>query len=306
MERQVRCFLSIGEYLDNLVFLYFKAQEILKKHPEVVLAWSLSDLHREIEKWSKVLYGQAQEPQSLVVAWRLRRNCNFKAQDLPACALDLGEIWVPDVHMLASQPELNAVQLWRRYNGLEYFKEKDRRLLVVGPGQQQLSCGQYEVVDLSECEINLIEQVQDFMMEELADSIAIEACPTSNIYVGRLKQIAEHPVFRWDPPDSVEIANKAKFNRHGLRSSAMRVCLNTDDPGLMPTSISHEHWLLRGAAPPELADHVLETWQKRLQFCGRDLFDKTHQKWHPSEEKLLPQLERELGPQRGATSSLSS
>lgn len=296
MGRQVRCFLTVGGYLDNLVFLYFKAQEIQKKHPEVVLAWTLSDLYTEVKKWSAILYGHVQEPQTLVDAWRFRRNCYFKAQDLPACALDLGKVWVPDADTFSRQPESDAVKLWRRYHSLEDFKEKDRRVLVVSPGQQELSCGQYEVVVLSEYEIALVEQVQDFMMQELAESIAIEACPTSNIYVGRLKQIAEHPVFRWDPPDSAEIQHEAKFNRHALRSSAMRVCLNTDDPGLMPTSISHEHWLMQGAAPSGLGDEVLETWKERLRQCGRDLFDEAHQQWHPSDEKLLAQMESVFAP----------
>jgi len=296
MQRQVRCFLSVGAYLDNLVFLFFKAQAIQTKHPKVVLAWPIPDLCSAIEKWSTTLYGQAQEPQTLVDAWRYRRNCYFKAQDLPACALNLGMIWVPDADKFARQPESDAVRLWRRYHSMENLNEKDRRLIIVGPGQQQLSCGQYEVVEFSQREIDLVEQVQDFLMEELAENIAIEACPTSNIYVGRLKRIAEHPIFRWDPLAPIESQDATKFNRHGLRFSAMRVCLNTDDPGIMPTSISHEHWLLRRAAPPGIDDEVLNIWQERLRQCGRDLFDKAHQRWHPSEEKLLPQLERTIGP----------
>lgn len=92
----------------------------------------------------------------------------------------------------------------------------------------------------------------------------------------------------------IESQDATKFNRHGLRSSPMRVCLNTDDPGIMPTSITHEHWLPRRAAPAGIEDEEINIWQGRLRQYGLDLFDKAHQKWYPSVEKMLPRLKKNL------------
>lgn len=297
MARQGRSCISSGNYLDNITFMYHMATLMQAKHDTLVLAYPLEELSLQLYDWSSTLYGKPSAPHDLIQAWLWRRNSSFYNRDLQVCAVYPGKHWLPDGDELIRQTDSNAWHLWRNYCSGMHLESRDKNMLVVGPGQATLSCLKSEVVEFSDKEIALVDQIQDFLMEELNHlGITIEACPTSNIYVGRLTRISEHPVFRWVPPETTQLdPGPNGVNRHNLRSNPLSVCVNTDDPGLMPTSIAHEHWLLKRAAP-SVAPQVLDKWGFDLQECGKKLFNDTHLAWSPSDNSLLPDLERDLGP----------
>ncbi len=108
--------------------------------------------------------------------------------------------------------------------------------------------------------------------------LVIEANPTSNVYIARLNKHAEHPVFRWYPPDESLLLPGAKHNPYGLRRGPIRVCINTDDPGIMPTTLRTEFALLREAALEHGVTRThAENWLERLRQFGVDEFRQKHQ-----------------------------
>lgn len=75
-----------------------------------------------------------------------------------------------------------------------------------------------------------------------------------------------------------EYHDKAIYNRFGLRSGVMPVCVNTDDLGIFPTTLSNEFELLKIAA----RDHhgfgwqEVEHWADEIRRFGVKQFYRTH------------------------------
>ena len=135
---------------------------------------------------------------------------------------------------------------------------------------------------MSKAELLLIEAVQDFLIEKYSEKqIVIEACPTSNIYIGRLFKYSEHPIFRFCPPNRQWLENGKMFNKHGIRKGPIKVCVNTDDAGLMPTTIENEHRILKEVAQKhfEVSDFDAENWIQHVRLVGTDTFSLNHLAW---------------------------
>ncbi|MCV5690354.1 hypothetical protein OFN32_39720, partial [Escherichia coli] len=71
---------------------------------------------------------------------------------------------------------------------------------------------------LSDCESSddllLMAAIQDYLLTEYdSRGIIIEANPTSNLYIARLREYQEHPIFRWCGPESVLLNEGNKYNR---------------------------------------------------------------------------------------------
>ena len=135
---------------------------------------------------------------------------------------------------------------------------------------------------VSAAELDLYEAIQDLQMEKYAaQEIIIEACPTSNIYIGRFQYYHEHPIFRWNPPEQDWLKDGGKFNRFGLRRGSVTVCVNTDDAALMPTTIQNEHRVLHKAAIEhyEVGINKAEDWIERIRCKGVDIFRSNHLDW---------------------------
>ena len=131
----------------------------------------------------------------------------------------------------------------------------------------------------SPAELEFLHALQDYLLDQYdRQGILIEANPTSNVYIARLNGYHEHPIFRWAPPDESVLRPGGEHNRHGLRRGPMRVLVNTDDPGIMPTTLRTEYALLREAAIDlGISRTVAETWLERLRELGVDQFLRNHQ-----------------------------
>ena len=102
--------------------------------------------------------------------------------------------------------------------------------------------------------------------------------PSSNVFIGRIADMSEHPCMRWRPPRQ-ELLNKGgRFNRFGLRRGPVRLCLNTDDPGVFPTTIINEHLQVRHAAQEcfMLSQFEADAWIDRIRAIGISVFDQAH------------------------------
>jgi hypothetical protein len=128
-------------------------------------------------------------------------------------------------------------------------------------------------------EVEFMHALQDWLIDHLdRNGIVIETNPTSNVYIGRFTCHAEHPIFRWYPPDEQTLKPGGPNNLYGLRRGPFKLCINTDDPGIMPTTLRTEYALLREAA---LAHGVSRTqaeeWLERIRQFGLAQFHQKHE-----------------------------
>lgn len=282
---QGKIYLSLQELVDNFVWCYEQARRLDSN--ELPLRGVLTVLEVKIARWSAILYGETKSPDILHQAWKLRRNCPVSARDPLAMLAPSLQAWVPDAELLSHDADSEHVALWRQYVDPNQLPQRGMMICITD------ASGKYPALDwsqsgkevLSKPELELLTILQEAMMERLAQQdIAIEVCPSSNVYIGRVGGYAEHPVFRWHPPDPNTLQPGGLLNRYNLRTRPLRVCLNTDDPGLMPTSIAHEHRLLKDAARqlyPDLHEKVLDNWISALREAGLDIFNASHQSWMP-------------------------
>lgn len=128
-------------------------------------------------------------------------------------------------------------------------------------------------------ELEFIDALQDWLLDAYDQKgLMIEANPTSNVYIARLTNHAEHPVFRWYPPNDDWLKPGQRCNRFSLRRGPIKVCINTDDPGIMPTTLRTEFALLREAALEHgITRSDAESWLARLRALGLDEFAQKHQ-----------------------------
>ena len=252
-------------------------------------------------------------PEDLYQAWWLRRNClhrlgtvgdGWQVTSQERCAL-------PD-HQELSERRTLASQLyqarhdWRRAEEIacehagaqeqqdNRIRKYQERLVIVRMGDEAAAHGGFypkggtkvgrrgdenilEDVD-TPAELDFMHALQDWLLTEYDKlGLIIEANPTSNVYIARLKSHAEHPIFRWYPPDESALEYGAAANLYGLRRGPVRVLVNTDDPGIMPTTLRTEFLLLREAALElKVGRTVAERWLETLRQYGIEQFHRNH------------------------------
>jgi hypothetical protein len=130
----------------------------------------------------------------------------------------------------------------------------------------------------SKDELEMIEALQDKLITKYSEKgIIIEANPSSNSVIGDLS-LKYHPIFRWYPPTN-KILNE-KYNRFGLRKGPICVCINTDDPGVFPTTIQNEFDCIRETAIKKFCEcengidiMTIDKWIDDLRKAGVEIFD---------------------------------
>jgi len=281
--RQQRAYLTVGEHLDNLVWCHYQSLQITQFNSDFMAVTSL--LEYKINHWAGYLYDSSFKITDFYQAWLLRRNCP-KALALEELEDSLHwSDWLPDLSMINAKNTNNAKKLWEIYLNSDEPSLNSKRNHVISISCQPSNdntMGNYTkpLTDSTSIgELRLYDAIQDLMMEKYSkNGIVIEACPTSNLYIGRFKKYYEHPIFRWNPPNSDWLKNGEKFNRYGLRRGAIPVCVNTDDSALMPTTIANEHRILKETAINhyEVGACLAEEWIDRIRQKGVDVFLDNH------------------------------
>ncbi|UVM18417.1 hypothetical protein LOY42_09005 [Pseudomonas sp. B21-023] len=235
-------------------------------------------------------------PHTLHEAWRLRRNCfhmleqyrpNEPLDDKMRAALPDRDI-LGTVNFLRLNGQHNdpgaALLFWRRatlqthadYTPRMVHVRIQRHALVETPpmpGEQGLLLD-YETPE----ELEFMEALQDHLIESCDQrGIIFETNPSSNVYIARIGKHADHPIFRWNPPDESTLERGAIHNRFGLRRGPIRVTINTDDPGVIPTTLRTEYALLQEAAKSMgISRTRTEEWLERLRIYANDQFQRNH------------------------------
>ena len=190
--------------LDNMVWLYYKAQSLdieLSPKAKFYIDKVLTDM-------TQAIYGKIYSKEVCYHAWQLR-----------------GE----DPNVIVRENVEDAIAGWDKYalSGHVRFKNvsDEVRECVC---QYHLCRKEGDKMETREFEptlIPIIREIQERMMADLGQRhIAIETNPTSNVRIGDFYRYDQHPIFR--------------FKEH------LPISINTDDVGVFDTSQPNEYALL--------------------------------------------------------------
>jgi len=295
---QGQAMVSLEDHVDNLVWAWHFA----KTEPMLPYAANIAALYASAVRYlapyipwlnAPTPYTGAIDLQALYEAWEMRRNCRQLAINPERSELKM-KIAVPDQALLlnvSSGPE--HVRLFaRRLNWLD--PEQRNTLVRKAPAKHivQLTCSERNTLQMPHLqsalalftsvvtpfELEFMEALQDLLIERYRKiGLVFEVNPTSNRHIGALSDLKDHPIFRWAPPDGDLLAHGAGMNRFSLRHGALKVCVNTDDPGIMPTTLRTEFELLRRAAlDRRFARADVEVWLDDLREHGNAIFEACH------------------------------
>jgi hypothetical protein len=309
LDRHGEAVLSLDEHVDNLVWAWHHACEM---SPHLDLAAQIvPKLERTLRRLIPNISWLQQEStlptiEQLFDAWRLRRNCyHYVTYNNIAYFEDAKlKIAVPDRRDFGQDTKKTpspAAQLYlQRWRGLSIRRaglnnyasplesHEKQHLCKVRIRQSDHESdshyrteGDLNLITVTETsnEVLFMHALQDWLLDRYDRlGLVIEANPTSNVYIARLKCHSEHPVFRWYPPDENTLAKGAKNNLFGLRRGPIKFCINTDDPGIMPTTLRTEFALLREAAlTHEVSRTQAEQWLERIRLFGLEQFHQKHE-----------------------------
>ncbi len=283
--------LPVDEHLDNLVWAWYHACEMSAKLP--LAAQLIARLERRIARflpkatWNEA--GVTASPQDLHTAWELRRNCYYQVLNNPTRIYDgkLREA-APDYDRLMPARQGASGLPERLY--FQYHQEQKRakrfNVLISQPSGEPSLHSEPHTSDSSLLlhdfetaeDLEFMCAIQDHLLNKYdAMGLIIEANPSSNVYIARLENHSEHPIFRWYPPNESCLERGAQWNRFGFRRGPIKVLINTDDPGIMPTTLRTEFSLL-GEAAVDLgySRTCVEAWLERLREFGLDEFNRNH------------------------------
>ncbi|MFT4927369.1 MAG: hypothetical protein ACI8WB_003476 [Phenylobacterium sp.] len=245
-------------------------------------------------------------PAILFEAWQLRRNCHFVLQQQSSGFIkdSQTQVALPDFAKLnqgLDEEQNMATRLYlNRWQWQEQVRGKSgepkvgcnninpmKKVLIKLNANAHDSLGWQLTEDKtfglindqhSPEELTFFHALQDWLLDEYDQTgLIIEANPTSNVYIANVEQHNEHPVFRWYPPDQNTLKPKGDNNKFGLRRGPIKVCINTDDAGIMPTTLRTEFRLLQEAAIHHgVTRTTAEDWIERLRTFGIDEFNRHH------------------------------
>ncbi len=301
---QGQALLSVEEHVDNLVWAWHFASShpLQLPHAERIAA-HYEAVVRELKPhvpWLNVptAYEGALAMSTWYEAWTMRGNCRHLAPKEGQLPIDHKKITVavPDWQALQDlDTTVEHVRVARKR--INWFDPKKHpKLLKKAPElcNIQVTCSERDVLQLPQshpslnlftvlitpAELEFMEALQDLLIERYRhdNGLVFEVNPTSNRHIGTIGNLKDHPIFRWDPPNANLLAPGAAINRFSLRKGRLEVCVNTDDPGIMPTTLRTEFELLRHAALDRgFSAQTVDDWLERLRVQGHDLFDACHQ-----------------------------
>lgn len=289
VERHGDMILPVDEHLDNLVWAWYHACALSARLP--LATQIIPRLERRITQFLKhVAWNNGHldaTPQNLHTAWELRRNCPYQILSDTARIYDAKLLAAaPDYDRLVSGQQGDAgspERLYFQYQQRE-LASTPRNVLIRQPAgeapdnvptvRDTTLLHDFETAE----DLEFMCALQDYLLNKY-DSIGliIEANPSSNVYIARMENHSQHPIFRWYPPNESCLAPGAQWNRFGLRRGPIKVLINTDDPGIMPTTLRTEFALL-GEAAIDLgySRTGVEAWLERLREFGLDEFNRNH------------------------------
>lgn len=281
----------IARFASHIPWLNPQLTPLLARVP----AWPRSGAHTPAHDDAEHAGKKTPTPELLYQAWKLRRNCHGKLMDALQNPLiddrhaipDVDRLKHADAHRLSDSAEMIYLdrEVWLS-DQKTHLKQSvllgvDASCTVPRERERGVSGEQNEKLlydyDTPE-ELEFMNALQDYLTDAYdAKGIIIETNPTSNVYIARLDNYTEHPIFRWNPPELDCLQAGATHNRWGLRRGPISVLINTDDPGVMPTTLRTEFELVAEASVDlGFSRTSTDRWLNRIREFGMDQFRANH------------------------------
>lgn len=287
--------LDLDEHLDNIVWLWLRSDELGITGFDDVRKFLKGRALLLVEKlpWVDGYCGESAGKwtiEDLAHEWRLRRN-SFDHWTHMSCTGTVDrneeEALVPDAELLDKKTSRSATlffmrQRWLRDQSLGKrihgkllempkvsvsFEMKDSALISTAGLKIKIKSLIEEKCYLKQ--LNLLHTLQSALYNRYAlAKIQIETNPTSNVYIAAFSDYAQHPIFRWE---------NQRIDPKSILSEKMKVTVNTDDPGVLPTSLRLEYELMKEAALSlgRTEEEVL-SWISKLKLAGKEEFQDKH------------------------------
>lgn len=299
-ERQGDILLSASEHLDNLVWARYYANLMRHTSAKKKAQAALPLIAQRIEAiashvhWATGNPGEQKRPDILYKAWSYRDNCPFQVEAYKSSLLSDRKIKIGAPNYIElmegvlnsgeGPKSMSAEQVYFKRSSATLDETKKETTVMLRQRSHEKDTAHFDdklklLVDYdSDEELEFMYALQDYLLEKYRKKkLIIEVNPTSNLFISRLNDYGEHPIFRWSPPNAAMLSPGQKYNKYSLRKGAMAVTVNTDDPGIMPTTLRTEFNLLRDAAitlketPKSVAD-----WLSQIRTLGNQEFKEKH------------------------------
>jgi len=295
-----RVVLTVGEYMDNLLFLYFLFAS--QSNPPFIK----STIEEKVIELGNIVYGGLIEKtgknytiNDYIDAWLLRRNDPYvltelllsdnieDMEDISAIRKlmkENGEYTIRKTYQdgFARTYTCNAIpdfvqnrhedeEPLERYraaknnpNAFEIYWAQARKHYKIPKKRKEYYNGTVEF------EYDIYEYAQDLMMEKYiaGRDIVIEVMPTSNLLITPIRHYDEHPLLRLHPPQDI-IPNK-----FGLRNKKIKIVVATDNPGIQGTNLMMELHIVQNIVAKKYGKRVADEYILSLVEQANYLFDK--------------------------------
>lgn len=299
--------LTKGEYMDNLIFLYYIYS--MSENPP----YSLEEIRSIIEQLGNDIYGEVSNRiersftiDDYIAAWLLRRNCPLQIEKLIE---GIGD----DIDSVITKKDIKDLEIaWllKQYidknpnffdtytnDSFEYSYTKSalpdficnpdedneplKRYLSIRNNQKAyVLYWAYASKKINEYDtfyngniifpLDVYEYLQDFVMENYVSKrdLIIEVLPTSNLLITSIRNYEQHPFLRFNSPTEIE---PNKFN---IRTKKIKIALGTDDPGIQGSSLMMEYHILNNIISKRYSKKIAEDYLMELSNFGNYLFNK--------------------------------
>ena len=272
-------FVSKQEHLDNLIWLYFQTTEAMT---DFKFANMLKCRYsKTIKELSNYIYKKDYTLDDLYKAWKLREYCPKILHDEEN---SLNKITEYNKSVSFDKNKLKkgyktAQEINKKYHTSQSVRENGNKIIKIEYSKHD---DMYDYT-INDDDLQLYEAVQDNIIEKISQKgIIIETNPSSNVYIAYIDEYKYHPIFRWNPIEELDLIEDERFNKYGIRKSAIKVCINTDDPAIMPTTLRNEFILIKETAIN--ANHTkniekMEQWAEKIRLLGLEIFDYDHKQY---------------------------
>jgi len=265
-------FVTKQEHLDNLVWLYHQAVEVVSYFSQATKL--MFKYEKMVLELSKEIYSASYSIDDLYKAWKLREYCPTDSFN----ELSEGDEYLSAI-ACSKDDEVYKVakEIYNKYHKNTEVYKKGEEVIKIEYYNNERKLYDYTITDE---DLKLLEAIQDRLIEKFCDrGLIIETNPSSNAFIAHINSYDKHPIFRWNPIEDRDLQAKSEFNKYGIRSSRVKVCINTDDPAIMPTTLRNEFALLKKIAfDTKLSDNQenIEVWSEKIRELGLEIFDFDH------------------------------
>lgn len=277
-EKNLDIFVTKQEHLDNLIWLYHQATKVssyINTTEELKSNYlkNITELYKEIYDDSEATVDD------MYKAWKLREYCPMLMFGEYEYLTKTDEYISSNTFDEMKNPYYDkAKKIYKKYLTCEKVIDKGDEVIKIE--YDNINTDGFHRYFITNDDLDLIEAVQDRLIQKFCDKgIIIETNPSSNVYISYIDSYDEHPIYRWFPVNSNDLDSSNQINKFGIRKSRMRVCVNTDDPAIMPTTLRNEFELIeRNALKLTNSKEFIEKWLEEIRQVGIHIFDYDHQK----------------------------